>query len=119
MVKGLGTDIIEISRIRRAVERYGSLFVDRLFTVRENAYCLSFRDPAPRYAGRFAAKEAIIKALMLTDYQWLEIEIVNGDNGAPYPVLSERLEMLFSLPKLIVSISHCREYATATAILLS
>lgn len=110
----VGTDVIEIERIRRAVARFGSHFLDRLFTPAEQRYALAHSDPAPRLAGRFAAKEAVFKALRPSfPVLWKEIEIVAGQAGGPEVVLSERLR---SRETVALSISHCREYAVATAI---
>ncbi|MCH9626660.1 MAG: Holo-[acyl-carrier-protein] synthase [Chlamydiales bacterium] len=119
-VGGIGTDIIEIRRIKEAIERHGDRFVDRLFTERERHYCQKHRDPTPRFAGRFAAKEAILKALgkgFKPEVQWQEIEVLNDPHGKPEVHLSTRLKEIFPLTHLFVSISHCEEYATATAIL--
>jgi holo-[acyl-carrier protein] synthase len=62
-INGVGTDIIEVRRIKEAIDRHGDRFIDRLFTNREKLYCQRYQDPIPRYAGRFAAKEAVLKAL--------------------------------------------------------
>ncbi len=116
---GIGNDIIEIDRVRKCIERYGQRFLDRVFTVKEQNYCLSRKDPPIHFAGRFAAKEAIVKALgtgFTDSVTWLDIEIVNGDGGKPRVVLSEKLQRAFDNPSLQISISHCRSYATAVAI---
>jgi holo-[acyl-carrier protein] synthase len=113
-----GIDIVEISRIRRAVERWGERFLKRVFTVREREYC------GKRYeslAARFAAKEACAKALSKTGtvISWLEVEVLNGNDGKPYLCLHGAAEEIFSsqgksIPA--VSLSHCREYAVALVI---
>ena len=59
MIEGIGTDIIEIDRIRESIEKHGSHFLDRLFSKKEQDYCYKYKDPSPHFAGRFAAKEAI------------------------------------------------------------
>ncbi len=117
---GIGTDIIEIRRIKEAIERHGERFIGRLFTEREKCYCQKHQDPTPRYAGRFAAKEAILKALgkgFNPEVKWHEIEIINDPHGKPEVYLSDRLKKHFPLTHIFVSISHCEDYATATAIL--
>ncbi len=121
LINGLGTDIIEIHRIKLAIDRHGERFIDRLFTKKEKEYCGRYNDPIPRYAGRFAAKEAILKALgtgLKPDITWQEIEIINDSQGKPEVHLSERLKRIFPMTHLLVSISHCESYATATAILV-
>jgi len=122
MIQGIGTDIIEIERIRKAVERYGHRFLNRIYTHREQEYCLAHRDSAPRLAGRFAAKEAVLKAIgtgLRTEISWLDIEIINNHDGKPEVVLSDHLKELLSFDQnssIEISISHCHAYATAFAI---
>jgi holo-[acyl-carrier protein] synthase len=121
MIHGVGTDIIEIKRIEASITRFGQRFLDRLFTTNEQAYCLSHRDPHPRFAGRFAAKEAVVKALgtgFRDGISWLDIEILNDSQGKPSAILSPELQEAFNSPKIHLSISHCRDYATAFAVVL-
>lgn len=120
MITGIGNDIIEIKRIRDNLERYGQRFLDRIFTAEEQHYCLHFKDPAPHLAGRFAAKEAISKALGVgigAELSWLDISIGKSAKGAPVVVLSTEAKLRFQNPQILLSISHCKEYATAIAIL--
>jgi len=120
MIQGLGTDIIEISRIQQSISRHEQRFLDRLFTLQEQQYCLKHRESARHFAGRFAAKEAIVKALgtgFRDGISWLDIEIQNDAAGKPCVILSKSLKEAFNKPNILLSISHCREYATATAVL--
>jgi holo-[acyl-carrier protein] synthase len=117
MIQGLGTDIIEVERIRRSIKEHGLHFLNRLFTQKEQDYCYKFQDPAPHFAGRFAAKEAIAKALGTgfgEELGWHDIEIGNDEKGKPIVTLSEKVKR----GKVFLSISHCVNYATATAILI-
>ncbi|WP_068468434.1 holo-ACP synthase [Candidatus Protochlamydia phocaeensis] len=120
MILGIGNDIIEVARIKANLERYKQRFIDRVFTPQEQEYCLSRKEPALHFAGRFAAKEAIVKALGTGFSQgitWLDIEIKNDSNGKPCAIISPHLADLFGcLPFLHISISHCHTYATAFAI---
>lgn len=119
MIKGLGTDIIEVSRIEKAWKQHTHHFLDRLFTKKEQEYCFKHRHFLLHLAGRFAAKEAISKALGTGFGQhlgWLDIEILNDEAGKPYATLSASAAHTFNHPHLILSISHCRHYATAVAI---
>jgi holo-[acyl-carrier protein] synthase len=112
MIKGLGNDIVEISRIRQSIERHGDHFLSNLFTPQEIAYCKQFKDPVPHFAGRFAAKEAIAKALGCgfgPDLSWHDLEILNDEKGRPV--------VRFKNHHILVSISHGTDYATAVAIL--
>ena len=121
MIQGLGTDIIEIGRIQEALERHGDRFLDKLFTAKEKEYCFRYSDAVRHFAGRFAAKEAILKAFgtgLSPEATWQEIEILNNEQGKPEVYLSSRLQETFSVANILLSISHCTTFATATAILL-
>ena len=115
----VGTDLIEIGRIRRSLERYAG-FRDRCFTEAEQAYCDSRANPAESYAGRFAGKEAVGKALgfgVARAFAWKEIEIV----GRPKPAvrLSGRVAALAAnhgVSAIDLSMTHSRELAQAVAV---
>ncbi|HSX03726.1 MAG TPA: holo-ACP synthase [Rhabdochlamydiaceae bacterium] len=116
---GIGNDIIEIDRIRESITAHGQRFLDRIFTPKEQEYCLNHQDSAPRFAGRFAAKEAIVKALGVgfgEHAAWLDIEILADSHGRPIVTLSEKLNKSFNSPKILLSISHCKLYVTAVAL---
>jgi holo-[acyl-carrier protein] synthase len=119
MIQGVGNDILEIERMRLSIERHGHHLLNRLFTVREQDYCFKYKDPFPHFAGRFAAKEAIVKALGTgfgADVVWHDVEIINNEKGKPEVVLSPFLIKNFHDPIVLISISHCEKYATAVAI---
>lgn len=118
MILGIGTDIIEIARIKRGIEQYRQRFLNRLFTQNEQAYCLSHQNPYPYFAARFSAKEAIVKALGtgFGPVGWLDIEISKDPKGKPIVIFSDKANQLFNFPDVHLSISHCHEYATAFAI---
>lgn len=121
MVRGVGTDIIEVNRIHNAIQKHGCKFLDRLFTQKEKDYCLNFRGSSRNFAGRFAAKEAIAKALGVgigTQLHWTDIEILNDSRGMPIATLAPGVQKQIGAIQLILSISHCKEYATAVAIWL-
>lgn len=116
---GIGNDIIEIHRIQKVYDRYGSRFLDRILTPTEQDYCLKHHDVARHVAGRFAAKEAIAKALgtgLSQGLNWLDIEIVNNSAGKPVVSLSPQCKNRFNDPTILLSISHSKDYATATAL---
>lgn len=120
-ILGLGTDIVEIERIHASIEKHGSHFLDRLFTEKEKLYCLQYKDAAPRFAGRFAAKEAIVKALgtgIGAEVGWQEIEILNDPQGKPEVHLAPLVKERFNVASILLSISHCESYATATALVI-
>ena len=119
MINGLGNDIIEIKRIRQSIVRYGHHFMDRIFTPEEQEYCLKHKDSAISFAGRFAAKEAIAKALgtgIGAHLGWTDISVLNNGDGKPIVSLSAEAREHFSDPIIFVTISHCKEYASAVAI---
>ena len=113
----VGVDLIEIERIRRALERHGESFKERCFTEAERAYCDSKPNPPQHYAGRFAAKEAVGKALGSgVHFTWKEIEV----RGRPKPGvhLSGRTAAFaakIGVTQIDLSMSHSRELAAAVA----
>ena len=116
---GIGHDIIDISRIDESISKFGDRFLVKLFSEKEIAYCNSKATPAIHFAGRFAAKEAIAKALgtgLGKMLEWKDIEIINASLGKPEVFLSEKAYKLFNNPTILLSISHCKSYATATAL---
>lgn len=119
MILGLGNDIIEVARIKALWLRYPQKFLNRIFTPYEQDYCLKRKEPALHLAGRFAAKEAVAKALgtgFSQKLSWLDIEIRNDAKGKPTAYLSTIAQELFGDLTLHISISHTHHYATAVAI---
>lgn len=120
-MKGLGTDIIEVERIRANLEKYGDKFLKKLLTPSEIVASSILRNQSEHVAGRFAAKEAVSKALGTGFGEHLEfhdIEIFNDTNGKPEVKLSSKAANHFNYPSFLISISHCKTHATATAIAL-
>lgn len=118
MLCGIGNDIIEIHRIHKAINKYGKKFLDKIFTFKEQEYCLKYAQSERHFSGRFAAKEAIVKALgcgFRDGITWLDIEICNEGSGRPYVVFSHKLNELFGDVEILISISHSKEFATAFA----
>ena len=119
-LRGIGNDILEIERVKKAVKSQGKRFLARILTPKEQEYCHQFKDPYPHIAGRFSAKEAIVKALGLgfgKTAAWLDIEILNNERGKPEVFLSQRLKKKLNKPTVLVSISHCKTYVSTVAIL--
>ena len=118
----LGNDIIEIERIRQAIERSSS-FVERVYTPHEIEYCKSRnKGRYESFAGIYAAKEAFIKALGtgLRHGSWQDIEIYHDELGAPLIRLQGTFKNIYEesgCTQIHVSISHCKEYAMSTVIL--
>lgn len=121
MILGVGTDLIEIQRIQRAIER-NPHFLERVYTEKEIAYCRRKARPWQSYAARFAAKEAVGKAFGtgLGPIGLTEIEIVNGPNGQPQVTLYGAAQALAAerkVRRVHISLSHSEAYAMATAVL--
>ena len=123
-VVGIGTDIIECLRIAQMIERHGELFINRVFTPHEIQYCQSRKLATQHFAGRWAAKEAILKAIgtgWRRGISWRDVEVRNEPGGKPVVALRggarDVIENL-SIGQVLVSISHCRSHATAYALAL-
>lgn len=121
-ILGLGTDIIECPRIGRMIEQHGEAFLRRVYTEREIRYCQSRKHAIEHFAGHWAAKEAILKAIgtgWARGITWTDLEIRNR-NGAPPRVLvaggARDAAVRRGIGDLMISISHCRTYATAFAV---
>jgi holo-[acyl-carrier protein] synthase len=116
---GLGNDILEIQRIREALETHGDRFIQRLFTAREQEYCSKHTDAVPHYAARFSAKEAIVKALgsgFGEDASWLDIEIINDPHGKPEVFFSDKIKSRFNNPEVLIAISHSNHHVSTVAL---
>lgn len=117
MILGIGCDIIEIARIKKSIDEFGEKFLNKIFTQTEIEYCLSKARSDQHFAGRFAAKEAIAKALYqygIETVDWLNIEITNSPKGIPQVALNN-IDIKNAVVK--VSISHSNENAIAYAII--
>ena len=119
---GIGTDIVEISRIEDSIERFGAKFLDRVFTEAEQSYCEKMGRPATHFAGRFAAKEAVVKAMgtgIGEHANWTDLEVINGTMGKPVVRLTgpaEEYARENSITEIHLSLSHAHHYATAQAV---
>ncbi len=120
MVIGIGVDIIEIDRIKESIEKYGDSFLNKIYTKTELDYCLNKSNKYQHFAARFAAKEAVYKALTTGTQEkagWQNIEILNKPNGMPIVKLKGYLESyLTNGNSLKISISHSNNYVTCFAI---
>ncbi|MFN4174903.1 MAG: holo-ACP synthase [Parachlamydiaceae bacterium] len=118
-MKGIGCDLIEIDRIEHSLNHYGKTFKDKIFTPLEQAYCESKKNPAQHYAVRFAAKEAVAKALGCGFGAFLsfhDVEISVDDLGKPFVTLSDQAKKTHSSPKLHLSLSHSKGLAQAVVL---
>ncbi|MFA5383096.1 MAG: holo-ACP synthase [Eubacteriales bacterium] len=124
MVKGIGADIIEIERLRILAEKYPGKFLNKIFTQGEVAYCNLRKNPFPSFAARFAAKEAVLKALgtgLAFGIRWRDVEIVTEIDQAPKISLHNKaveIAVEKGIGKVLISISHDRDKALAFALVL-
>ena len=118
-----GTDIIEIERVKNSIENIGKKFIEEIYTPKEIEYCESKKNAKyQHYAARFAAKEAIFKAVSKLlnnkfDISWKNAEIVNDENGRPY-INFLNTKIMEKIEDIDISISHCKEYAVATVVVM-
>ena len=116
MILGTGIDIIEISRLQKAIDRWGEEFLTHIFNKEEIEYAKKRKFPTQHYAARFAAKEAVYKAFGDNkSLGWKDMTILNDKNGRPYC----RLKKKNFKKKILISISHTENYAVANAIITS
>ena len=123
-----GVDIIEVKRIKESIEEFEDIFLNRIYTQNEIDYCKNTKEAKyEHYAARFAVKEAALKAVSTLindkyDISWKNIETVNDENGKPtvnFVALSKEIEKKINkIESIDVSISHTKEYAVATVVLL-
>lgn len=114
MITGTGVDITEVSRLRKAVEKWGHSFLDRIFTKEELENARKRASLYQHLAGRFAAKEAVFKALGDADLGWKDLQILNDKDGSPRCVI---LNGKGRSVDVHISISHVKNYAVANAII--
>ena len=125
MIYGTGVDIIEIHRMKEAVDKWGKIFLGKIFTKREIRYSSSRRFASQHLAARFAAKEAVVKAFgegRRSPVKWTDIEILNDREGKPVVMLHDsavRLRKKRRVGDIIISMSHSKDYAVANAILMT
>ncbi|MBR4944441.1 MAG: holo-ACP synthase [Peptococcaceae bacterium] len=121
MISGIGTDLVEIARIKQAIEK-NPHFTERVYTAQEIAYCQRKKNPWQSFAARFAAKEAVSKAFGtgIGPVGLTEIEILNSSNGQPAVMLYGKAKELADsrhIQRVHVSLSHSEAYAMATVVL--
>ena len=122
MIIGLGVDIAEVPRVQAAIERHGQRFLDRVFTPKEIEYCERFKNKFERYAGRFAAKEAAMKALgtgWRRGIRWVDLEVVREQSGRPSISLAGEAAKIagqLGVKRISISIMHTEAQALAQVI---
>lgn len=120
MIIGVGTDIVEIERIKKSYEQFGERFLNRIFTKEEIAYCFSKKHPYPSLAVRFASKEALVKAAKLGRYHsnsWLDVAVAVSGKGLPDVVVFNKLKKKLKGMRIHLSLAHSDHYATAVVVI--
>lgn len=120
-IYGIGTDITECVRIAQMIDKHGELFLTRVYTQQEIAYCSARKSAIQHYSGRWAAKEAVLKSIgtgWSRGIHWTDIEVVNAVGGKPSIVIGGAARQICEqrgIGEVMISISHCRNYAVAYA----
>lgn len=122
MISGIGVDIIQVNRIKKAIENSGDGFINKVFTKGEQECCREKKNIYQHLAARFAGKEAVLKAFNLgwSSVDWKSIEIENDATGAPRVILHNRMKEICDekyVDKIFFSLSHFGSYAVAVVIL--
>ena len=120
-IVGTGVDLVEVPRFRKSVKRWGGRMLSRLFTAGELAYCRGYKDPHEHLAVRFAAKEAVVKAIGAPKglaLEWKDLEIIRASSGQPGVRFTGSMSRWKKL-KVHLSLSHTKEYAVASAVVTS
>src|SRR5438552_9914386 len=123
-INGIGVDLVNIPRMRDVIDRWQDRFLRRVFTEQEIAYCRARRDPVPHFAARFAAKEAVLKALgtgLRMGVSWRELEVQRERGQAPTLVLSGRSREVSEARggrRVLLALTHDGDYACAHAMLV-
>jgi holo-[acyl-carrier protein] synthase len=122
LIIGLGVDISEVGRIKAAIQRHGETFLRRLYTPAEREYCERFKNKYERFAGRFAAKEAAMKALgtgWSRGVRWVDVEVVRQRGGRPTVKLhgeAGKIADALGVKNIALSITHTADQAFAQVI---
>jgi len=120
MIRGIGVDIIEVARIRQSVEEAGEQFLTKIFTQPEIDYCESKANRYQHLAARFAAKEAVSKALATGwagDFRWKDVEVMNDASGQPRVTLHGKLKERLASAAVFLSLSHSDHHVVAMALI--
>jgi len=121
MIYGVGIDLVKIERMKEVVEKWGQRFLQRVFTENEISYCYEKKNPYLSLSVRFAAKEALIKAIgSAVPVSLTDIEVINVDTGKPFLKINGRLEVFIkekSIRRAHLSLSHEHEYGVACVVL--
>ena len=120
VIQGIGVDVVDVKRMKIALDAWGPRLIKKMFTDREVAYCQSKKKPHEHFAARFAAKEAVSKAMRTGwsgKFRWKDVEITNDASGAPKVILYDFVAEQLTQCEVHVSISHTENTVVAFAII--
>ncbi len=119
-IQGVGVDVVDVQRLKKVLEQQGAYFVGKVFTDAELAYCQSKKNPHEHFAARFAAKEAVAKAMRTGwsgAFRWRDVEVVNEPSGAPKLILYREVAEALANSQLHLSMSHTENTVVAFVVI--
>ncbi len=122
MIEGIGVDVVEIARMQKAIDDWGNTFLEKIFTEKELSYARARQNSIQHFAGRFAVKEAVAKALTTgwsEGFRWKDVEIENDKSGKPSVKLYGHVSDLLRNNRVFVSISHSENVVVGFAVIES
>jgi holo-[acyl-carrier protein] synthase len=121
-IVGIGTQVMECARVRGLIDQHGETFLKQVYTTREVAYCNTKKQSTEQFTALWAAKEAVFRTLGLTwkrGMNWADIEVICENGGAPEVAVTgptREMMVIRGATRIMVTMAHCRTFATATAI---
>ncbi len=122
MIQGIGVDVVDVARMKSILTDQGAAFIDRVFTDTEITYCRAKQNPEQHFAARFAAKEAVSKAMQTGwsgIFRWKDVEVVNEPSGAPKILLYHAVAASLEKSTIHLSFSHTENTVVALAVIES
>jgi holo-[acyl-carrier protein] synthase len=119
-IQGIGVDVVDVQRLKKVLEQQGSYFVGKVFTDSEISYCQSKKNPHEHFAARFAAKEAVAKAMRTGwsgAFRWKDVEVVNEPSGAPKLTLYKEVAEALAHSQTHLSMSHTENTVVAFVVI--
>jgi holo-[acyl-carrier protein] synthase len=119
-IVGIGVDVVDVKRMKMALETWGPALIKKMFTDSEIAYCNSKKKPHEHFAARFAAKEAVSKAMetgLTGKFRWRDVEVINDTSGAPKIILHEYVASQLAQCRVHLSLSHTENTVVAFSII--
>lgn len=120
MIQGIGVDVVDVQRMKTALDAWGPALIKKMFTETEIAYCKSRKHPHEHFAARFAAKEAVSKAMETGwsgKFRWKDVEVVNEPSGAPKVILYEYVAGQLAQSRVHLSLSHTENTVVAFVVI--